>query len=109
MPNKRDKWIGPIRRIQERVCAEFNVSVIDMRSDRRHKSIIAPRHIAMWISRKLTLASLPAIARAFNRSDHTTIIHAVRNAEILMIRNPSSRTKMEKIWGEIAPTERIGL
>lgn len=91
------KWLAPIRKIQQTICEEFDVTLIELKSARRSKPIIAPRHIAMWMCRKLTMASLPAIARAFGDRDHTTIIHACRNAEILMASNLSLKEKTETI------------
>jgi chromosomal replication initiator protein len=35
----------------------------------------------MYLTRKLTDLSLPAIAQAFNRRDHTTVLHAIRRVE----------------------------
>ena len=35
----------------------------------------------MYLTRELTDLSLPAIAEAFNRRDHTTVLHAIRKVE----------------------------
>lgn len=100
--DRHKKWFGPIHRIQAIVCREFGVTMIEMRSRRRNKTIIAPRHIAMWICRRLTLASLPTIGFHFGNRDHTTIIHGCRNAEVLMESSLDLKEKTENIvmrWG----------
>jgi chromosomal replication initiator protein len=37
----------------------------------------------MFLSRHLTLHSLPVIGRKFGNRDHTTVLHAVRRIEAL--------------------------
>lgn len=66
-----------IERIQRRVAEFFGVSVEDLRGKRRHRTMILPRHVAMFLARELTDASLPEIGRAFGGRDHTTILHAL--------------------------------
>lgn len=91
------KWLPPIRRIQEQVCQAFDITITQLKSARRAKPLIAPRHIAMWLCCKLTTASLPAIGAAFGGRDHTTVIHAKRNAEFLMAFDQGLREKTEAI------------
>jgi chromosomal replication initiator protein len=42
----------------------------------RHRDCAKARHIAMFVARELTLESLPQIAVAFGKSDHTTVMYA---------------------------------
>jgi chromosomal replication initiation ATPase DnaA len=66
------------------ICREFGLTRDELLSDAKPVCFAYPRFFAMALSRSLTDASLPVIARAFNRRDHTTVLHAVaRNAEIL--------------------------
>lgn len=44
-------------------------------------AIAHPRQIAMLAARQMSGQSMPQIARAFNRADHTTVLHALRRAE----------------------------
>jgi chromosomal replication initiator protein len=39
--------------------------------------------VAMYLSKALTLRSLPEIGRRFGGRDHTTVLHAVRKIESL--------------------------
>ena len=43
--------------------------------------MVRPRQIAMFLSKALTLRSLPEIGRRFGGRDHTTVLHAVRKIE----------------------------
>jgi chromosomal replication initiator protein len=50
-------------------------------SSRRTANVVRPRQIAMYLSKVLTLRSLPEIGRRFFGRDHTTVLHATRKIE----------------------------
>jgi chromosomal replication initiator protein len=52
----------------------------------RHRRLVEARHIAIYVARTRTDLSYPAIARAFNREDHTTVMHAVNKIAELVFR-----------------------
>lgn len=64
--------------IQKTVADYYKIKVSDMYSKKRTRIIARPRQIAMWLSKELTPASLPAIGEAFGGRDHTTVLHACR-------------------------------
>jgi chromosomal replication initiator protein len=70
-----------IEDIQKLVAARYNVSRADILSERRTAAVVKPRQIAMYLSKSLTLRSLPEIGRRFGGRDHTTVLHAVRKIE----------------------------
>ncbi len=49
----------------------------------------------MYLSKTLTLRSLPEIGRRFGGRDHTTVLHAVRKIEGLRAANDSLREELE--------------
>lgn len=67
--------------IQDRVASYFNISLNELKSEKRNKELVLPRHIAMYLSKKLTNKSFPDIAKSFNGKNHATIIHAVNKIE----------------------------
>jgi chromosomal replication initiator protein len=69
--------------IQKLVASHFNVLRADILSSRRTANVVRPRQIAMYLSKVLTLRSLPEIGRHFGGRDHTTVLHAVRKIEDL--------------------------
>ena len=71
--------------IQKQVASHFHIRVADMFSARRSRQIARPRQIAMYLAKNLTSLSYPEIGRSFGNRDHTTIMHAVRKIEELMI------------------------
>jgi chromosomal replication initiator protein len=70
-----------IEDIQKLVASRYNVSRSDILSERRTAAVVRPRQIAMYLSKVLTLRSLPEIGRRFRGRDHTTVLHAVRKIE----------------------------
>ncbi|UDL95001.1 chromosomal replication initiator protein DnaA [Lichenihabitans sp. PAMC28606] len=72
-----------IEDIQKLVATHYNVSRADILSSRRTATVVLPRQIAMYLSKSLTLRSLPEIGRRFGGRDHTTVLHAVRKIENL--------------------------
>ena len=91
--------------IQMAVAKYFSVGVTDLLSRRRHKDIIVPRHIAFYLCRKLTLLSLPDIARRFGGRDHTTAMHAVAKITHLLERDPGVAAAIEAIRKELRASE----
>jgi chromosomal replication initiator protein len=84
-----------IEDIQKLVATHFNVSRADILSSRRSASVVKPRQIAMYLSKVLTLRSLPEIGRRFVGRDHTTVLHAVRKIETAVQADTTLRDDVE--------------
>ena len=67
------------------VGRHYNVARADLLSPRRARSIVRPRQIGMYLAKKLTPRSLPEIGRRFGGRDHSTVLHAVRKIEELLL------------------------
>ncbi len=67
--------------IQRRVAETYDLRIADMTSKRRPANIALPRMVAMYLSRRLTPASLNEIGEAFGGRDHGTVLHANRAIE----------------------------
>ena len=72
-----------IEDIQRIVARHYNVSKTELLSNRRTRTIVKPRQVAMFLSKSMTPRSLPEIGRRFGGRDHTTVLHAVRKIEDL--------------------------
>ncbi|MFN2611897.1 MAG: chromosomal replication initiator protein DnaA [Solirubrobacterales bacterium] len=75
--------------IQEAVCAHAEIERTTLLSQSRAGPLIEARQLAMYLTRQLTDLSLPQIARAFKRRDHTTVLHALRRIEARLDAEPS--------------------
>jgi chromosomal replication initiator protein len=70
-----------IEEIQRKVAQHYNLRMSDLLSPRRSRSVARPRQIAMYLCKTLTSKSMPEIGRRFDKRDHTTVIHAVKQIE----------------------------
>jgi chromosomal replication initiator protein len=84
-----------IEDIQKLVASRYNVSRSDILSERRTAAVVRPRQIAMYLSKVLTLRSLPEIGRRFGGRDHTTVLHAVRKIEKALADDSSLSDEVE--------------
>jgi chromosomal replication initiator protein len=86
-----------VEKIQRQVAHFFNISVNDLKSDRKIRFITKPRQIAMYLCRTLTPASFPEIGEKFGGKDHSTVIHAVRKVEQGVKEDLQLKTDIEAI------------
>ena len=87
----RHRKTATTRAIQTIVADYFGIDTEDLVSQKRTKELIQPRQIAMYMCRELTQLSYSNIAQAFNRGDHTTVIHACRQIEKILKENSEDR------------------
>ena len=92
--NREPKRIK-IEDIQKLVASRYNVSRSDILSERRTAAVVKPRQIAMYLSKVLTLRSLPEIGRRFGGRDHTTVLHACRRIEALIVEDAMFRQEVD--------------
>jgi chromosomal replication initiator protein len=84
-----------IEDIQKLVASHYSVTRADILSSRRTATVVKPRQVAMYLSKSLTLRSLPEIGRRFGGRDHTTVLHAVRKIENLCSADTALREELE--------------
>jgi len=70
--------------IQQLVSEAYGYSIEDLLSQNRTAELATARQVAMYLAREKTEESLQQIGRAFNKKDHTTVIHACRKIEELI-------------------------
>jgi chromosomal replication initiator protein len=86
-----------IEDIQRMICKHFGVSRTDILSPRRHRSIVWPRQVGMYLAKTMTQRSLPEIGRRFGNRDHTTVLHAIRKIEGELEGNARLRAELEDL------------
>ncbi|MBX3567409.1 MAG: chromosomal replication initiator protein DnaA [Rhizobiaceae bacterium] len=84
-----------IEDIQRIVSRHYNVSKTELLSNRRTRTIVKPRQIAMYLAKVMTPRSLPEIGRRFGGRDHTTVLHAVRKIEDLSTSDTTLAQELE--------------
>ena len=63
------------------VSEHFNVTVTDLRSNKRNSEIAYPRQIAMYLIRTMTESSLKAVGVVLGGKDHSTVKYAIEKIE----------------------------
>ncbi len=79
------------------ISRHYGVSKSDLLSQRRHRSVVWPRQIGMYLAKQLTQRSLPEIGRRFGNRDHTTVLHAIRKIEGLLGDNVRLRDEIDEL------------
>lgn len=90
-----------IDQIQQLTAESFNITIDDLTSTNRTKDVALARQIAMYLARDILNESLQQIAFAFNKKDHTTIIHACNKIEEMMKTNIRVKNIVENIRGKM--------
>jgi chromosomal replication initiator protein len=70
--------------VQKAVCDMFGIEAAQLRSERKGRSLVEPRMLAMWLARKYTRAPWSEIGDFFGRRSHSTVISAHRKVEKLI-------------------------
>ncbi len=79
------------------VANYYGLKTLDIKSDRRHKSLANPRAVAMYLARHHTKDSYPDLARSFGGKHHTTVISAVQKIAQRLNEDSSLRSELHAI------------
>lgn len=86
-----------IEHIQKETALQFSLKPDDLKAKKRTRDVALPRHVAMYLARELTDASLPRIGMEFGGRDHTTVMHAHRKVARDIQDNSQLRALIEQI------------
>ena len=86
-----------VESIQNLVASHFHLTIEELLSPRRSRSLARPRQMAMYLAKQLTTNSLPDIGRKFSNRDHTTVIHAVKKIDELIKKDNEIRQSVTEI------------
>ena len=86
-----------IEDILKLISRHFGVPKSEILSQRRHRSVVWPRQIGMYLAKQMTARSLPEIGRRFGNRDHTTVLHAIRKIDSELTDNPRLRDEIEEL------------
>lgn len=86
-----------LRDIAVAAARHFSLPLTALRGNSRRKSVVAARGAAMWLSRRITDASLEQIGVFFGGRDHTTVLHACRRTEGLAATDRETRRAVDEI------------
>ncbi len=86
-----------VRNIQKAICDHFDVKISDLKSKQRTKKVAVARQVAMYLCRKYTATSYPAIGAEFGGRDHSTVIHASKTIARKTTTDPEIKATVERL------------
>jgi len=84
--------------IERVVCETFGVSVEDLRSARRTRTLAEPRMLAMFLARRHTRAAYAEIGQYFGGRNHATVISAEKRMQQALVENAPVQVAVSR-WG----------
>ena len=102
---EKEEKITP-EKIQKVIATHFNIKIVDLKSKKRTKTLVLPRHIAMFLCRELLKLSFPEIGRLFGGKDHSTVIYACNVIEKQKEKDPNTGYLIEDVLKKIKEGER---
>jgi chromosomal replication initiator protein len=91
-----------VDRIVQSVAGHFRVAAKDVRSRSRRRGFVMPRHVSMYLARKLTPLSYQQIGAYFGGCDHATVLHACRKMEHTLDRDPELGGAVRQLHDDLA-------
>jgi chromosomal replication initiator protein len=91
-----------IDRVQEVTCAAFGVSRDELLSSARSARVAWARQVAMYLARRHTDATLPAIGQRFGGRNHTTVMYACRKASERLAADSTAQALVQDIERRLA-------
>lgn len=89
--------------IIEVVADHFNLTPLDIISQRRNKEIVYPRQIAMYLCRNMTDTGLQNIGKSLGGRDHTTILYGIDKIAADLEGNPTLQNTIDILKKKINP------
>jgi chromosomal replication initiator protein len=87
--------------IMKLVAREYQVTLDDLRSERKNRHLAVPRQIAMYLCRKHSHLSLPDIGTLFGGKNHTTVLHAIRKVSGIKDKDPLVKQSLGRIENQL--------
>jgi len=91
-----------IDRVQELTCSAFEVTREELLSTARGGRVAWARQVAMYLARRHTGASLPAIGESFGGRNHTTVMYACRKASERLATDPAAQALVHDLERRLA-------
>ncbi|MDO5618979.1 chromosomal replication initiator protein DnaA [Kocuria sp.] len=89
-------------------AAYFDISLDELKSKSRTRTLVTARQIAMYLLRELTDMSLPKIGQELGGRDHTTVMHADRKIRTLMAERRQIFNQVTELTNRIKQQQRSG-
>lgn len=105
--NPKTTWT--LERILKTVAKYFGVSVVDLRSKKRTKSLVQARQCVVFLARRLTNATFQEIGRQFSNRDHSTMTHASNEMEEALTKDAELKFHLKEIASLLQAQDTLSL
>jgi chromosomal replication initiator protein DnaA len=105
--NPEPTWT--LDRVLKTVAKQFSVSVVEMRSKKRSKTLVLARNVVFYLARKLTDATFQEIGREFSNRDHSTTLRGARDVAEALETDDELRFQVREIVAKLRAEERVKL
>jgi chromosomal replication initiator protein len=80
-----------------RVAEHFEIPVKQLKSKARHRSVLWPRQVAIYLLREMLGLSLVRIGSLFGGKDHTTVMHAIEKVKAVLGEDAGTAQEIRKL------------
>jgi chromosomal replication initiator protein len=87
--------------IQKVVANHFQIKMAELMGQSRQQKFVIARHIAMFLAKEIIGLQIVAIANAFGKKDHTTVLHAMSKVKELLDKDDEFRGNFIQIKRKI--------
>jgi chromosomal replication initiator protein len=96
----RSRLVGAEKRImidhvREAAAQHFKMTQQELLRRTRERAVSYPRQVAMYVACKLTQQSLPNIAKYMGNFDHTTVLHARKKIDKLLLKGENESVRRD--------------
>jgi chromosomal replication initiator protein len=88
--------------ITKYVARHYGLKVSEIKSRTNARQIAFPRHVAMYLCRKLTDLSLPEIGKQFNDKHHSTVKYSIDKIEQLRTTDADLHRALKQMEGHFS-------
>lgn len=86
-----------VPKIQRIVQEHYKISRVELLGPIRTAPLVHARRVGMFLCRRLTTCSLPALGRMFGDRDHTTVLAGVRAMDAKYANDPAFRAEIDDL------------
>ena len=95
------------REILGEVARGLNLRPEDILGGKRRPDLVLARQVAMYLCRQKLGLSYPELGRAFGGRDHSTVIHACKSVENMLVTDPLLKSIAQEIEKKIVKSLRV--
>jgi chromosomal replication initiator protein len=98
---QRESGRATVEKIARHVGSYYQIDARQLQSRRRHQSLLLPRQVGMYLTRKLTDLTLEEIGAYFGQRHHTTVLHACAKIEAALSHDAALSGAVQQLQADL--------